>query len=330
MKKILITGASGFVGGFLVEEAISRGVVVHSAVRPSSNTSVLDNLDTELIYFDFEDIDSMTEVLRRGAYDYIIHNAGLTKTKEQAAYNKVNDIYLRNLVTAIRKADLSLDKLLFVSSLAAYGPADHQPEGAVTNDSTPHPVTHYGSSKLSAELYLRAQEDIPWNIIRPTAVYGPREYDLLTVYQTIAKHLELYVGLSDQRLTFIYVRDLVRAMMDILLSDHEYTSYFITDTQTYTAQEMNAIIKQELGISNTLKLKLPISIVKIIAYISEKAAGLSGKYPALNIEKVNELKARDWNCDIKPLVRDISFYAEYDLKQGLAETIAWCKEHGLV
>lgn len=329
-KKILITGASGFVGGFLVNEAISRGLTVHSAVRKSSNTEVLDGLDNKLVYWDFEDIDEMADILGKGGYDYIIHNAGLTKAKAKEAYFKVNEQYLRNLVEAIRKADLQLDKFLFVSSLAAYGPADFQPEGIVREDSTPHPVTNYGRSKLAAEHFLMKQQDIPYNIIRPTAVYGPREYDLLTVYQTLAKHMEAYVGLTNQRLTFIYVKDLVRAMMDILLSDKEGKAYFITDGNTYTAQKMNAIVKKEIGVKWTLPIKLPIFFVKVLAFFSEKISGFSDKYPPLNIEKVNELRARDWSCDISPLQTEIGFKSEYDLEQGLIETIAWCKEEGLV
>jgi len=329
-KKILITGASGFVGGFLVEEAISRGLTVHSAVRRSSNCEVLDELDTTLVYIDFEDVDALTKVLQNGNYEYIIHNAGLTKAKAKEAYFKVNEQYLRNLVEAIRNADLQMDKFLFVSSLAAYGPADLQQDGIVSESSTPQPVTNYGRSKLAAEKYLKKQQDIPYNIIRPTAVYGPREYDLLTVYQTLAKRMELYVGLSDQRLTFIYVKDLVRAIMDVLLSDHEDTAYFITDGKTYTAQEMNAIVKSEMNIKRTFKMKLPIFAVKTIAFFSEKIAGISGKYPPLNIEKVNELQARDWNCDISDLHRHVKFRAEYDLKLGMEETIDWCKKKGLL
>ena len=329
-KNILITGASGFVGGSLVEEAISRGLTVHSAIRRSSNTGILELLDTTLVYFDFEDIDGMSQILKEGNYDYIIHNAGLTKAKAKEAYFKVNEQYLRNLIEAIRKADLQLDKFLFVSSLAAYGPADYQDDHIVSETSTPHPVTNYGRSKLAAEQYLKKQQDIPYNIIRPTAVYGPREYDLLTVYQTLVKRIEPYVGLTNQRLTFIYVRDLVKAMMDIILSDHEDTGYFITDGNTYSAQQMNAIIKRELGISWTLPIKLPIFFVKVIAFISEKIAGLTGKYPPLNIEKVNELQARDWSCDISSLENDIDFEAQYDLDRGMKETIAWCKVQGLV
>lgn len=329
-KKILVTGASGFVGGFLVEEAISRGLEVHSAVRKSSNTEILDQLDTFLVYFDFKDIEAMADILKQGSYDYIIHNAGLTKAKAKEAYFEVNEQYLKNLIEAIRKADLQLDKFLFVSSLAAYGSADHQLEKIVKENSTPHPVTHYGRSKLAAEQYLIKQKDIPYNIIRPTAVYGPREYDLLTVYQTLAKRIDAYVGISRQKLTFIYVKDLVRAMIDVLLSDHEDTAYFITDGNTYSAQKLSAIVKKELGINWTIPIKLPIFLVQIIAFLSEKFAGLSGKYPPLNIEKVNELRARNWSCDISALQSDIGFRAKYDLSRGLKKTIAWCREEGLV
>lgn len=330
MKKLLITGASGFVGGFLAEEASARDFEVHCAVRKTSDTSVLDQLDVKLVYLDFEDVEGMTHLLREGRYDYIIHNAGLTKSKSADAYYRVNDQYLRHLIAAIRKADLQLDKFLFVSSLAAYGPVDHQPDRLVSESSVPHPVTHYGRSKLAAEQYLKAQEDIPYIIIRPTAVYGPREYDLLTVYQTIAKSLELYVGLGQQRLTFVYVRDLVRVMMDVLLSDLEYRSYFVTDDQSYTAPEMNQLVKSALGQKWTIPIRLPIFVVKLIAHASEFLAGLSGKYPTLNVEKVNELKARDWSCDIKALQSDVGYAPQYDLNKGLQETIKWCRKENLL
>ena len=329
-KKILITGASGFVGGFLVEEAIHRGLDVYAAIRKTSDTTYLDPLNATLVYIDFENKEQLREIFTATNYDYVIHNAGLTKSKSKEGYFKVNKDYLRYLIEAIRSSDTQLDKFLFVSSLAAYGPADFQKDGIVTNESTPHPVTNYGRSKLAAEQYLNVVEDIPWCVIRPTVVYGPREYDLLTVFQTLAKGLELYVGFQSQVLTFVQVRDLVTAMMDVTLSDIEYKSYFITDGKTYSAQNMNKYILNQLNKNWAIPIKLPVSIVRGIGYISEKIAAISGKYPALNVEKVNELESRSWNCDICALKQDIQYSAKHDFESGIVETITWYKENKLL
>lgn len=328
-KKLLITGASGFVGGYLVEEAMLQGYQAHAAVRRSSNTKVLDALGAQLVYVNFEDAAALSELLRKEQYSYIIHNAGLTKSPSQETYNKVNATYLQTLLEALRSADLQLDKFLFVSSLASYGPADQQGEDIVKDAHTPHPITMYGKSKLLAETYLKRSKDIPWLIIRPTAVYGPREYDLLTVYQTIAKRLELYVGFGKQTLTFIYVKDLVKQMVALLDSDAEHKGYFATDGHVYTAEKMNEYVRKELGVK-TLKLRLPVILIRFIAFFSEKISMFAGNYPALNVEKVKELAAKSWNCDYTELSADTNYTPQFDLQNGLKETIAWCKQEDLL
>lgn len=328
-KKLLITGASGFVGGFLVEEAMNRGYEVHAAVRSSSKTKVLDELNASKVIVHFDEPEALSQLLKDQQYDYIIHNAGLTKSPSQDKYNQINASYLKVLIDCIRSADIQLDKLLFVSSLAAYGPADQQEEDVVKDHHTPRPVTMYGKSKLLAETYLKRVKEIPWLIIRPTAVYGPREYDLLTVYQTLAKKLELYVGFGKQELTFIYVKDLVRAMLDLIASDQEYKGYFATDGHIYSAEEMNRIVKNELDTS-ALPIRLPVVLIRFIAFISEKISSFAGNYPALNVEKVKELGAKSWNCDYTGLSEDINFTPQFDLKKGMKETIAWCKQEDLL
>ncbi|MFT6783171.1 MAG: UDP-glucose 4-epimerase, partial [Saprospiraceae bacterium] len=187
MQKILITGASGFVGGFLVEEALNRGLEVHAAVRRSSNREHLKDERIKFILIDFENNDALKSIFLLHKFDYIIHNAGLTKTPIKEQYFKVNATYLENMVEALIESDTVPIKFTFISSLAAYGPAEHTEYGIVTEDSEPHPVTNYGRSKLQAERYLKSKSEINYSIIRPTAVYGPREKDLFTVYDLINK-----------------------------------------------------------------------------------------------------------------------------------------------
>ncbi len=326
-KKILITGASGFVGGFLVKEALNRGLEVFAAIRKTSNKQYLTDSRINFIYPDFENIKELSQHLTDLKPDYFIHNAGITKTPSKEEYFKVNAEYLNNIIQASNASKNALTKLTFVSSLAAYGPAEYTKSGIVKESSTPHPVTNYGRSKLKAEQYLKSQKEIPYVIIRPTAVYGPREKDLFTVYQLLNKGLDLSVGLEDQNLTFIYVKDLVRVILDSTLAHKKNVAYFATDLAVHTSTSYTKAIKKALGNKMALKIKLPITIVKILGFASEKIGGMFGNYPALNVEKVNELEASSWICDTTPLENDLKYKPQYDLETGLNESIKWYKEN---
>ena len=327
MQKILITGASGFVGGFLVEEALNRGLEVYAAVRRSSNLQYLQDARIKFIYIDFENKDNLKSIFSQNKFKYIIHNAGLTKTPIKEQYFKVNATYLENMIEALIVSNSVPSKFTFISSLAAYGPAEHTENGLVTEDSDPHPVTNYGRSKLQAEKYLKSKKEINYTIIRPTAVYGPREKDLFTVYDLINKGLEMTVGLTDQKLTFIYVKDLVSVIIDSTLDSKKNVAYFVSDLEVYSSTRYNELIRNALGKTRSFKLRLPIPLVKTLGFIAEKAGKVTGTYPALNIEKVNELEAKSWICDSTNLVNDLNFIPKYGLKEGLEESIAWYKKN---
>ncbi len=325
-KKILVTGASGFVGSFLVEECISRGLSVYAGIRPSSSKEFLKDPKINFHLMDFSDVNTLTQGLAAEKFDYIIHNAGLTKSNNMNAYLMVNRDFLQNLVESIRASGHQPQKLTFISSLAAYGPADHQPDGMVSNESTPHPVTRYGQSKLRAEEYFNSCDDIAKIIIRPTAVYGPREKDLLTVYKMLNKRIELLIGFHKQKLTFIYVKDLVSMIVTATTSKEVNKAYFVSSGRNYSAQQFNDNVKEALG-CNTLKVKVPVSVIRMLGIISEKMVGVTGNYPALNKEKVNELECLSWQCDIGGLVEDFNFAPHYSLADGMAETISWYKKN---
>ena len=328
MQKVLITGASGFIGGFLTEDMICRGLETYAAVRPSSNTADLVKAGVRILYWNFEDIDEMASLLREYHFDYIIHNAGLTKSKSKAEFFKVNTEYVKNLTDAIRLSGIQIKKILFVSSLASYGPADFQENGMVSESSIPHPVTIYGESKLEAEKLLMATE-LPYIIIRPTAVFGPRDKDFLTLFKMVNDGFEVMAGLKPQMLSFIYVKDLVRFTGDALTSDLCRKAYFMCDGQMYKAEYFNEIVRKLLN-KKTIKIKLPLPIVWLVAHVSGFIANFTGKYPPLNPEKFNEIKARNWSCDLTPAIRDLNFKPQYNLKSGLEETISWYKnEHWL-
>lgn len=327
MQKILITGASGFVGGFLVEDALNRGLEVYAAVRKSSNLQYLQDERINFVLIDFENKDSLKSIFLEHEFKYIIHNAGLTKTPIKEQYFIVNATYLENMVEALIESNKIPSKFTFISSLAAYGPAEYTKNGLVTEESEPHPITNYGRSKLQAERYLKSKSELNYTIIRPTAVYGPREKDLFTVYDLINKGIEMTVGLTAQKLTFIYVKDLVNVILDSTLDSRRNVAYFVSDLEIYSSTLYNELIRKALGRKRSLKLKLPIPLVKALGFIAEKTGKLTGSYPALNIEKVNELEAKSWNCDSKNLIEDLNFRPNYKLLDGLEESIAWYRKH---
>ncbi|MFZ1751544.1 MAG: NAD(P)-dependent oxidoreductase [Saprospiraceae bacterium] len=325
-KKILITGANGFIGTYLIEKSISLGMDVYCAVRANSNITSIKDTAASIITVDYHDIPEMTKMMAEYQFDYIIHNVGLTKSPDPDAYMRVNKDLLVNLVEAIKKSNLKISKLLFVSSLASYGPADFQTGSIVRDDSKPHPVTHYGRSKLAAENYLRSQSDIPYIILRPTAVYGPGEKDLLNVFQLVNKRIDIHPGLMPGKFTFIYIKDLTELIMAALMSDQKNKGYFATDGNIYLSNALSGFIAEALQ-KRTLKIKIPIFLLKGIAYASEKVAGYWDSYPPLNVDKMNEIKAKNWNCDVSNLQKDLGWEAQYDLQKGVVETVAWYKKH---
>lgn len=329
MSKLLITGASGFVGSFLVEEALSRGFEVYAGIRNSSSRKYLQDKRIKFFNIDLSSRDELEKALKKEKFNYIIQNAGVTKAKKEDTYYRVNAHAVDDFVEVLKHMDAVPEKFVFISSLAAFGPADNKKEHLVTSQSHPQPVTIYGKSKLKGEQLLRKHEGFPFSIIRPTAVYGPREEDLLTVYKMLNLKLELIIGNEDQKLTFVYVKDLVRAILDVMIKSKTGSDYFVTDGNVYSASEFNTEIKKVLK-TRTLKLKLPVSLVRIMAILSEKMSSLSGNYPALNLEKVKELECRSWECDISNLKRDIDYQPAYSLSEGMKETIDWYKSHNIL
>ncbi|WCT10048.1 NAD-dependent epimerase/dehydratase family protein [Mucilaginibacter jinjuensis] len=321
-ERVLITGASGFVGYHLIVEALSQNLDVFAAVRKNSQTDHLKDLNIKFTYPKFSDIATLTEEIKTNQYDYIIHAAGVTKAKSQAQYNHINATYTANLAKAAVAAGVK--KFVFISSLAAGGPLSTL-NGIISESDKPHPVTQYGKSKLLAENELKNIPGLNYTILRPTAVYGPRERDIFIVIKQIVKGFEPYIGRAEQKLSFIYVKDLAVATMKAIYGGDKRT-YNIADGNFYTRYEMANIIKDIL-LFKTIKFHLPVTFVKLVASLTEKVSSLSRKTPALNRDKLNELLGTNWACSIEAAKQELGFYPLYNLDKGLEETIKWYKEH---
>lgn len=322
-KKVLITGASGFVGYHLIEEALKADLEVYAAVRPGSEVSQLSEFKINYVNLNYSDVQQLKSSLEEQQYNYIIHAAGTTKAKTKADYNRVNADYTRNLAIAALESNINLEKFVFVSSLAALGPLKDL--SAKIQDNTPaHPVTNYGASKMLAEQYLAELTALPLLTIRPTAVYGPREKDLFILFNSINKGLEPHIGRFKQQLSFVYVKDLVKVIVNALKVPIVHRAYNISDGAVYDRYALAVFTKKALN-KKTFKFHLPVSLVALLAAVMDFIYANSKNTPTLNKEKMAELTAVNWACSIENANADLGYSPEFNLETGVMQTVKWYK-----
>ena len=329
MPNVLITGASGFIGSFLVEEGLKSDYTVYASVRKTSSIEYLKDPRINLLEIDFSSVESIKKTLESCKskdlrFQYIIHNAGITKAARKEDYFRVNFINTQNFIQAMIQTDMIPEKFIYMSSLAAFGPGEPETLNPVKLSDTPHPIELYGKSKLESENYIQSLTTFPWVIFRPTGVYGPREKDYYVFFKTMNRGLETYIGNKKQILTFIYVKDLVRLIFDSLKFSIVRKAYFVSDGKEYDTETFARITKKVLN-KKTIRIRVPSRIVKQVASGLEKFYGIWGAVPTLNKDKYNVLSSTNWRCETEPLQDDFGFIAEYDLERGIKETIDWYK-----
>ncbi|MBQ2163889.1 MAG: NAD(P)-dependent oxidoreductase, partial [Muribaculaceae bacterium] len=286
-KKILITGAGGFIGGYLVEEALKRGYETWAAVRKSTNRQFLTDERIKFLELDFSDYNALhlslkDTIEKNGKWDFVVHNLGLTKATNYLDFETVNYGYLKSLVDELKELDAVPDVFLMMSSLSVMGPGDEVDYKPFTSGDIPAPNTRYGVSKLKGETYLQMQSDFPYTIFRCTGVYGPHERDYFLMMKSIKRGFDFSVGFKKQLLTFIYVKDLAQAVMDALEAGPMRKAYFISENQSYTQQQFRKIVLDELGKKVVIPVTCPLWVVKIVCHVAEFIGKLTGKPSTLN------------------------------------------------
>lgn len=340
---ILITGASGFIGSFIVEEGLAKGYQIWAGIRHSSSKKYLTDSRIRFIELDFNNPAKLEQQLAAhkeqfGAWDYIVHAAGATKCLHREDFFKTNYEGTRIFVDTLLQLDMVPRQFIFISSLSVYGairetPVTQKANGGwiyapIQENDTPSPNTAYGQSKLKAEEYLKSLPGFPYVILRPTGVYGPREKDYFLMAQSIKQHSDFAVGYRPQEITFVYVEDLVSAVFCAIRAGVTQRAYFISDGEVHHSQDFSDLIQKELGIHWLLRIKAPIFLLRIICNISETISKFTGKASTLNRDKFHILCQRNWQCDIEPARKEIGYEPRIMLPEGVQRSITWYKKEG--
>ena len=321
--KILVTGATGFIGSFIVEEALHRGMEVWAAVRSTSSMKYLQDERINKLELNLSSEGQMCEAFAGKDFDYVVHAAGATKALHRDDFYKVNTEGTKNLVNVLKKTNPQVKRFVFLSSLSVFGPVrESEPYTEICEDDIPQPNTSYGMSKLAAERWLKENCSIPYTILRPTGVYGPREKDYMTMVDSIRRGIDVSIGGTSQQLTFVYVSDVVQAVFLSMKSAKSVgRAYFLSDGETYSSRTFSDYIMEALGKKYVLRLKVPRMVLRIVCAVSDTMMRLTGKLSTLNNDHYNILCQRNWRCDITPAIEELGYEPKVKLREGIFLTL---------
>ena len=312
-----------------MEEALKQGFETWAAIRKSSSKEYLQDERIHFIELNLSSKAQLIEQLRPHQFDYVVHAAGVTKCLNKADFRRINTEGTKNLVDALLHLQMPLKRFVFLSSLSVFGAIKEQlPYDEIREDDTPKPNTEYGRSKLEAERYIDSiGSRLPYTILRPTGVYGPREKDYFMMAKSIKQHIDFAVGYQRQDITFVYVTDVVQAVFLALEKGETGRKYFLSDGQVYQSTTFSDLIHEELGRPWWLRITAPVWVLRVVTFFGEYIGHMTGKVTALNNDKYNILRQRNWRCDIEPARRELGFEPKVQLKEGVKTTIQWYKDH---
>jgi len=322
---VLVTGGTGFVGSHLVERLVAEGCRVRCLVRRTSSLAWLPAGKVELAYGEAARDVGLLEAAQ--GVDLVFHVAGVTKAPRASDYHLGNAQATANLLRALQESGRTGVRIVHVSSLAACGPS---PDGAPLNeDAPPRPLTPYGRSKLEAE---RALERSPLCanavIVRPPVVYGPRDPDVLKLFQAARRGLLVRMGREPALVSVVHVTDLVEGLLAAARGPHgEARKYFIANPAPVSWEEFAGVIAELLD--RRLKtVCVPSWVAWSVGLLAEAGSRFSSKPGIISRDKVREALCQYWVCDTSRAQRELGFRAGKTLRQGVAETLEWYQTEG--
>ncbi|MCX6626137.1 MAG: NAD-dependent epimerase/dehydratase family protein [Candidatus Solibacter sp.] len=316
---ILVTGGTGFIGTHLLEKLVDKGEAVRALVRRTRTVRSLPP-GVETIYGDLASGTGILEALR-GA-DAVIHLAGVTKALRPQDYYTGNVGATEQLVRAMAGRGI---RLVHVSSLAAIGPST--PGTPLAEDAEPHPLTHYGKSKLAAERVVRklAPDAV---IVRPPVVYGPRDTDVFQLLKSISRGLVLEIGGGERWFSAIYVKDLVEGLLVAVAAPRAAgRAYFLAHAKPVSWRQLGASAARVMARTPRV-VTVPFAVANAVGACGEVWARLRGRPGIVSREKIAEARCMAWTCDTGRAAQELGFMAPTSLDEGLAATLAWYKEAG--
>ena len=323
--RVLLTGGTGFIGSHTAELLLSLGWEVVCPVRNVDKLRNLKNANVTAI-----PLDSLDKTIREGAgFDYAIHMAGATRAPSYEAFLKANVGFTKQILEALSKAPAkeTLKRFVLVSSQAAAGPApDHKTP--VPESDPPRPVSLYGRSKLEAERAVMEYADsIPVTIVRPSTVFGPRDRDVLSVFQAARFRLAPCLAGPDRRVSILYVRDLVQGVLAAAMSANSIgKTYFLANPDPVVWKEFSLRVAAVMGYK-AVSFPMPLTILKIVGLGGDLIGNITGSTPLYNSEKLKDAKQIAWVCSVEKAAQDLGWRAGTDMDEAIKETFKWYKSN---
>lgn len=322
--RVLVTGGTGFIGSHLVELLLSHGYSVACLVRDPCRPHWLKGLNVEMLPGDCTDPATLASAVRGASI--VIHAAGLTKAKYAREYYRVNQQGTRHVLEACARFNPGIKKFILLSSLAAAGPS---PNGVpVRETDPPRPVSDYGWSKLRAEEEaLRFRDRFPVVILRPSAVYGPRDRDMFELFRWASRGLMLEIRGGDRYISPCYVGDVAAAVLRVIERETPNGGiYFVSGSTRPSWADFREALLAGGGL-HARSIKIPHAVAYAIGLVSEFGALVTGRPALMNRQKVREAMQRYWLCDLDRAEKELGFTPSHSLQDGLRITWQWYRDN---
>jgi nucleoside-diphosphate-sugar epimerase len=324
--KVLLTGANGFVGSHILDSLCARGIATAVLLRPTSNKRFIENHlpHVEVRTGSIGDLQSLGAAMHD--VTHVIHCAGCTKALRASGFDEVNHLGTRQVVQAINQRPERIQRLVHLSSLAAGRPA--LPGSPAREEDPSAPVSEYGRSKLAGELEVRNRCASEYVILRPPAVYGPRDGEFLRLFKAVKMHLLPKFGGGRQSLSLVFVKDLAEAAVTCLTHPAAAgKTFYVASSEILTAIAVADEIAAQMK-TWTVSLPLPMAALWPVCFFQETLSRLTRKPNVLSLQKYAELCAAGWVCDPGRLRQELDFVCPTNLRSGIAETLAWYRQQG--